>query len=63
MSQRADIDQDFQNAINSGVGSEEDLLKLKLDVYESLEWDSAAEETAKTLKAKGYSYPGYYYLP
>lgn len=59
MSMRADIESDFKRAIDAGIGSEEGLLQLKLDVYESLEWDGAVTDTAKDMKAKGYKIPGW----
>jgi hypothetical protein len=51
---RADIDSDFYRAIENGISTEEELLRLKLDIFESLEWDDAAFDTADQLKAKGY---------
>jgi hypothetical protein len=60
MSQRADIDNVFRKAIRDQVGDEYHLLLLKLEVYESLEWDSAADETAEQMKMKGYQLPQWY---
>ncbi len=59
MSQQADITSDFYRAIEKGVGSEEDLLKLKLDVFESLEWEDAAFDVADQIVAKGYKLDSY----
>lgn len=53
MSQRADIDQDFADAIEQNPALKIELLKLKLSVYESLDWDSAAYDTADEVVAAG----------
>ena len=60
MSQLADINDDFGRAINNGVGSEEDLLRLKMSLFESLEWQEDAWLVADTLISKGFAVESYH---
>ena len=60
MSQLADINDDFDRAINRGVGSEEDLLRLKMNLFESLEWQEDAWLVADTLISNGFAVESYH---
>ena len=50
MSMWADINQEFDDLIQKHPELKVDILKTKLGVYESLEWDMACDETEEEIK-------------
>ena len=58
MSFQSDINSEFDDLIKKIPDKEYDILICKFGVFESLDWDSAAKETAKEIQKKGYEIDG-----